>query len=438
MTTHELKQHYDIIIVGGRPAGSSLAARLGQQGLSVLLVERATFPSPPAASSPIIYAPSMKLLDEIGADEQAYAFNTPRLRRVIGDNSRFKATINIPKAFGRNYAYAIDRARFDATLWDTAARLENVEARQNFSVTDLLRDGERVCGIIGHEHGSDEQHITADVVIGADGRFSLVGRKVEAREYDVHTDNPTTLLYAYWKDVQPYDEASPSAVAYEGGYGYGLLVMDSVDGTTAVTMEGQVDLLDPEGGKTKDFYLDLLRANRKVWKRLDGAEMLTKVHGMRRIGNCYRQPGGPGWALVGDAYHQHDPLDGQGIFNALFTAKSLAWAIRYWKQGEMSWDEALNWYDETARSKTYGMYRRTIQSVRESFYNEGRLPGWAVIGLRWVMEDPNMHDLIGKLLTRQIPPEVVTLATPPVMFGAMLRGSLNDFRKRLIEIGLPD
>jgi 2-polyprenyl-6-methoxyphenol hydroxylase-like FAD-dependent oxidoreductase len=372
----------------------------------------------------------MKLLDETGADENAYARNTPRLYQVIGDNSRFKATIDLPQAFGRDYAYAIDRARFDAALWENAARFATVETRQNFSVIDLMWEGKRVTGIIGHEQGGDEQRISADLVVGADGRFSLVARKVNAREYDVHTDNLTTLLYAYWKNVRPY-ENGPAAVAYEGGVGYGLLVMDCADDTTAVTMEGQAALLDPQPGQTQDFYLELLRNNPKVWQRLEGAEMVTKVHGMRRIGNLYRQPGGPGWALVGDAYHQHDPLDGQGIFNALFTAKSLAWAIRYWKRGDMRWSEALNWYDETTRIKTYGMYRRTLQSVRDNFFNEGHLPGWAIIGLRWVMEDPTMRDLLGKMLTRQILPEVATLATPPIMLGAMLRGSLRDFRKQL-------
>jgi len=55
--------HYDVIIVGGRPAGSTLAARLGKQGLHVMMLERAEFPSLPAASSPIIFAPAMQLLD---------------------------------------------------------------------------------------------------------------------------------------------------------------------------------------------------------------------------------------------------------------------------------------------------------------------------------------------------------------------------------------
>ena len=72
---------WDVIIVGGRAAGSTLAARLGRSGLRVLLLERAAFPSLPAVSSPIIYASTMQMLDEIGANEQEYARNTPRIRR---------------------------------------------------------------------------------------------------------------------------------------------------------------------------------------------------------------------------------------------------------------------------------------------------------------------------------------------------------------------
>src|SRR5690242_5874502 len=141
-----MSEHYDVIIVGGRPAGATLAARLGVQGLRVLLLERATFPSLPAASSPIIYSPTLQLLDEIGADEGLYAQGTPRIRRVIAAGKTYTGTIRLPDAHGRDYAYAIDRARFDAALWANALRFSSVEGRQNFGVTDLLWDGKRVVG----------------------------------------------------------------------------------------------------------------------------------------------------------------------------------------------------------------------------------------------------------------------------------------------------
>jgi flavin-dependent dehydrogenase len=91
------RTHFDVIIVGGRPAGATLAARLGQHGLHVLLLERSPFPSTPAVSSPAIYSSTMALLDEIGADEAAYAQNTPRFRRwvtevrkIFGQSTRFR------------------------------------------------------------------------------------------------------------------------------------------------------------------------------------------------------------------------------------------------------------------------------------------------------------------------------------------------------------
>jgi len=440
--------HYDVIIVGGRPAGSTLAARLGAQGLRVLLLERAAFPSLPAASSPIIYSPTLQLLDEIGADEAAYARGTPRIRRVIGAGVGFSAALRLPAAHGRDYAYAIDRARFDAALWDNALRFPTVTGRQQFGVTDLLWDGGRVVGVKGrplpltafasplHGEGAqnhvEEESFTADVVVGADGRYSLVARKVDAKVYDEHTAHPTSLYYAYWRGVKPYDEDGATAVAYEGRPGYGFLVMDSADGRTLIGMEGRADLLNPPPKGVEAFYLDIVRGNRAIATRIAEAERATDVHGIRRIGNLYRQPGGVGWALTGDAYHQHDPLDGQGIYNAVFTAKALAWAIRYWKVGDKSWAGALEWYDETARAKTYGRYKAALLSVQQSIYNP-QLPGWALGGLRWVMEDPAMHDLFGKLLTRQLPPEVITALTAPTLVGAMVRGPLRDLRKRLAE-----
>ena len=103
--------HYDVIVVGGRPAGATLAARLGQAGLRVLLLERAMFPSPPAASCPAIYPATMRLLDEIGADESIYANHTPKIRRLVTEiRDDFRVTIAIPALFGRDYLLR-DRSR---------------------------------------------------------------------------------------------------------------------------------------------------------------------------------------------------------------------------------------------------------------------------------------------------------------------------------------
>ncbi|MCU0513432.1 MAG: NAD(P)/FAD-dependent oxidoreductase [Anaerolineae bacterium] len=412
-----------MIVVGGRVAGSTLAARLGRAGFRVLLLERDALPSLPAVSSPIIYAPTMAMLDEIGADEAAYAHNTPRLYHMVNVSRAFQARIRIPDYRGRDYAYAVDRARFDAALWDTALRQPGVTGRQQFAVTDLLREGERVVGVIGKARGGATETLHAGLVIGADGRFGVVSRKSGAGERDVSSRYPTSVYYAYWRGVLPLPEG-PAAAAYEGDGPYGYLVMDSADGQAAVAIEGRSDIIAPPAGDSEAWYEGLLQQYPALWSRFVCAERVTTVRGMRNVGNLYREPGGPGWALVGDAYHQKDPLDGQGIYDAVATAKALAHSLKRWRQGTLTYEAALADYDETARVLTYGMYKTLQNRIRTSFYAPPALPEqWQ----RWIADDPAMGTLLGKMLTRQLPADAVTLLAPGIIAGAIARGAVRDF-----------
>lgn len=412
---------YDVVIVGGRVAGASLAARLG--GMRVLLLERDTFPSCPAASSPVIYAPAMALLDEIGADEAVYAANTPPLREwVIEAAGAFRVTQAIPAVRGRDYAYAVDRARFDAALWALAAARPNVDAQAGVVVTGLLWDGDRVGGVTTRDVATGQARaIRAGVVVGADGRFGVVARRVGASAYDAHTSEPTSVYYAYWRGVRPL--AAPSLALHSTGGDYGLLLMDSADGTTAVVVEGRSDVIVPgDGERALDFYERLLRAHPAVWARLADAERVTGVHGMKRVGNLYRRAGGPGWALVGDAVHQKDPLDGQGIYDALYSAKALARALRGWCAGG-DWGALLAAYERDVRAETRGMYRATLARVRREIYT--RRPAWFMrYPARWLYEDPAYRRRWARLFVRDVDPGA-WFSYGHVM-GALVRGMWRD------------
>ena len=421
------KQHYDVIVVGGRVAGSTLAARLGQQGLSVLLVERAAFPSPPAVSCPVIYASTLRLLDEIGADEADYARGTPRIRRWVTEVREDFTTVNqIPESHGRDYGYAIDRARFDDALWRNAAGRPTVTARDCFVVTGLVRDGDRVTGIRGRAAGGAEETFTADCVVGADGRFSAVARMAGAREYDRHDDYPTSIYYAYWKHVAPFDHNGPCVHIFGPGAGFGVLLMESADDHVCVAIEGRTTIFDSADGKPAEVYNGFVRMYPQIWRRLEGAQQATAVNGMRRVGNLYRESGGPGWALVGDALHQKDPLDGQGVFDAVFTARALAEAIGDWKRGRQSWEQALSAYNDAVRAETYPMYLRTIERVKAEVYGEPSERAFRTY-LRWIIEDPEYKRRLGLMVVRGISP--ADWLPRRVVLRALLRGALLDLRR---------
>lgn len=431
---------YDVIIVGGRVAASTLAAYLGQANMRVLMLERAFLPQNHPASSPMIQPITMKMLDEIGADESLYAANTPPIHRMTATDGTTRWDLDIPEIGGRNYGYALDRARFDVALWSNALHYRTVFGIPGFSVTNLLWDdtGHRVVGVEGKRQGSKErERITAHCVVGADGRFSTVARKVGAKELDKHEDNPTSLYYAYWKNVKHFED-EPSTVTYapvDGEPTHGYLLMDSADGTTAVVLEGRSDAINAPGGEAKDFYLKVLAENPYVWERLEGAEMVTKVHGMRKVGNMFREAGGNGWVLVGDAYHQKDPVDGQGIYDAVYTSRTLAKALIAWHEHRTTWDDAIAWYDKTARAKTEPQFEQTLNRVQQSLYPQGTggvamLPKPMLeVMSRWLAKDPIYTEAAGMALNRQIDPR--TTLKPGFMMMAALRGGLRELSEQL-------
>lgn len=423
--------HYDVIIVGGRPSGSTLAARLGQQGLRVLLLERAVFPSVPAASSPIIYASTMHLLDEIGADEAHYAEATPRLTQwnyQVRDD--VQVVHRIPTHLGRDYAYAIDRARFDAHLWQTAQSYPSVTAYQPFTVTQLMKEGQVVTGVRGHGPEGVEETFTADCVVGADGRFSSVAQSVAAAAYAVHEEWPTSYYYAYWKRVTPYSDAGPTIHLYGPGRGYGFLLMDSADDTTCVVIGGQTARFADPDRTPAEMYRHLLKTHPHVWQRLAHAEQITKVYGMKNVGNLYRTASGPGWVLVGDALHQKDPVDGQGIYDAVMTAKLLSAAFGSWKRGTKSWEQAMEQYRATVHAETAPMYDVTLERVQRELHQHHA--DWSYrTWIRWLTTDPEYQRRLGLLLVRGISP---THWLPrSVVVKAVLQGVRRDVRQWIMR-----
>jgi flavin-dependent dehydrogenase len=425
-------QPYDVIVVGGRPSGSTLAARLGQAGLRVLLLDRSAFPSLPAVSSPIIYSCTMQLLDEIGADEADYARDTPKIRRIVTEaGTYYRGTATLPDDNGRNYAYALDRARFDDALWRTAAASPNVTAFSEFSVTDLLfePDSDRVIGIVGKPKNKPIRSYYARTVVGADGRFSMVARKVDAPMYNEHEGKSTSLYYAYWRGLAPYDIDEPLMMTHGSMDGFGYLMMDSADGTTAIVAEGFTETFDQfaaecgiaDGGEA--LYTALLKRAPRIWSRLQNAERVTTVRGLRHTPNYYRQVDGAGWALVGDAVHHKDPLGGQGIYDAVFSAKILANNLIRAHRGEVTMEQAMRDYKAELEAETLPMYEMTKQATA-NFAPQGALQRW--LG-RYAAENTEFMEQMLKVPSRMSTPTEVM--NPKIAVETLVKGVTGDARR---------
>ena len=82
----------------------------------------------------------------------------------------FDTVIPVPKMWGFDHAYGVDRYGFDELLWRHVARYPSVQQREGFSVRDVLRDADgRVVGVVGSERAGSDEEIRSRCVIGADG-----------------------------------------------------------------------------------------------------------------------------------------------------------------------------------------------------------------------------------------------------------------------------
>ncbi len=419
---------YDVIIVGGRTAGTSLAMHLGKAGLKVLIVERDSFPSRPAVSCPLFFGSGLALLDELGVSEADYAKDHPKFPGAVLEMGRyFRTQIDMPEINGRDYMYGLDRNIFDNALWKYLDKVPNVEKRADLAVTDLVRDENgQVTGI-----QTKNEIIEAKAVIGADGRHSMVAQKVDATIIEEHTEVNTTIYYAYWENCEPYEIDGQSWIQIHTGMdGFSFILIPTANNLTGVVAQCRQDYFDaPDGYEA--WYLNTLQKYPAVWNRLKNAERVTPISGMKNVRNLYREAGGAGWALVGDAYHQKDSFDGQGMYDALLESKLLAQSLLKWDKGELSWDKAIAEYSATAYESTHPMFMATLDRLKREVYSEPP-PFVAKTILRWVLTDKAYLERFAELVNRQIHPE--NWAPPSVMLKAILGGLGKDLTRRSQKI----
>jgi 2-polyprenyl-6-methoxyphenol hydroxylase-like FAD-dependent oxidoreductase len=429
-TTTALAPEYEIVIVGGRPAGASLALRLGAAGVATLVVDKATFPSEPSVPScAVLYPQTMQLLDELGVDERRFGDDSSTIRRFVVElGGHFQAAFPMIEAHGRDYVYGIDRDRLDATVWEGLRAHGTVTAREGLALVDLLREGDAVVGVRLRDPDGREHTVRARAVVGADGRFSTVARKAGARVREDFAERTSTVHFATWEGLRPVDDDPRVTMhVYTTARGTDVLFFPRPGSRTSVCTHVRSDRVSLDGDATR-YYMRTITSFPEVARRLEGARCVGDVVGLRRVANRYLDAGGPGWVLVGDALHHKDPVDGQGIYDALLEAKLLAEELLAWRAGRQRWDELVPRYDRRVREGTFGMFQATMERLRRELYEEPPALVKKTL-LRWLLSDAEYQRRFTLFLCRALEPD--RWLTPAVTGRAVARGIAGDVRRLL-------
>jgi len=341
---------YDAIVVGARVAGSPTAMLLARKGYDVLLVDRASFPSD-TISTHLIHPPGITALQRWGLLDKVVASGCPGIDTYAFDFGPFTLS-GAPDPDG-TVAYGPRRTVLDKVLLDAAVEA-GVEVREGFSVESTVHEHDHVIGVRGHGKGSTTVTEHARVVIGADGRHSLVAQAVNPFQY--HEKPPLlAAYYAYWSDL-PMQGRFETYIRPNRG----MAAFPTNDDLTVVIAgwpyaEFEANKKDIEGNLFKAYDLAPAFA-----ERLRAAARETRFVGTA-VPNFFRKPHGPGWALVGDAGYNKDFITAQGIHDAFRDAELCVTALDEAFGGTRSFDAAMADYQTRRDAQVLPMYEFTTE-----------------------------------------------------------------------------
>jgi flavin-dependent dehydrogenase len=340
---------YDAIIVGGRVAGASTAMLLARKGLRVLVVDRAKFPSD-TLSSHQLQPPAAARLRRWGLLDALEAAGTPPTREV-----HFRTgEVVLRGAYPSDEAlYSPRRTLLDAMLVD-AARAAGAEVRENTIVDEVLTDDGTVIGIRCHAKGSPAVTEHARIVVGADGKHSIVARAARARTYRERSAR-SLAFYTYWQDVPLGTAELYSANRRLAG------AFPTNDGLTITYIGWPLAEFDTFRRDPLANVLATLDAAGPLGERVRAGRHVGPLRGTVDLPNAFRRPYGPGWALAGDAGLVMDSITGQGIGHALRDADLLAPALAEGLGGTTPMRNALASYAKRRDRETKAMYDMTVR-----------------------------------------------------------------------------
>ena len=305
----------EVVVVGGGPAGSAVAVFLRQQGHDVLLLDAARFPRDKICGesvSPGAWPLLHRLQADVGVRSLAPAA-VRGMRLTAPDGTTFEGRYRDTPTAG----FAVRRTRLDQALLEVA-RVAGVEVIEGARVTDLTFGRGNVTGVVVAT-GEEERRLSCRLVVGADGRRSVVARRLGLlRE---HATLRRFAVRGHWQGMEGLADVGEMHVA-RGGY-CGVAPLAASLANVAFVLDRR-DMTSAAGDLEGFYRREIERRWPRIAERLHRARLVAAPRAIGPLALTARRLSAPGAVLVGDAAGFYDPFTGEGVTLALRSAASAA------------------------------------------------------------------------------------------------------------------
>ncbi len=385
-------EEFDLVVAGGGPGGTTLAAFVAMQNHRVLLLDRDKFPIYQIGES-LLPATVHGICAMLGVRDQV---ERAGFMRKLGGTFRwgknpnpwtfsFGASPSLKKATA--YAYQVERSKFDHLLLRNA-RQKGVDIRENHTVRDVITEEGRVVGVIFTDEHGHLKTVRARFVADASGHQSLIARKVGNRLFSRFFQN--IAVFGYYKNgkrLPPPNHGNILCAAFKDGWFWYIPLSEHLTSVGAVVGREQAKVLRGGREKAMEHWISECPI---IKEYLASATRVTDgPYGQFRIRKDYSYCSArfwiPGMLLVGDAACFVDPVFSSGVhlatYSALLAARSIntllsgelteercfrEFTLRYQREFGNFYQFLLAFYDSNRDESSYFWTARKILKTKEN------------------------------------------------------------------------
>lgn len=345
----------DVIIIGGGPAGSTLASYLAKAGFKATIFEAANHPRPHVGESMVMS--SVRVFEEIGflpvMEAEGFIRKYGASWHPIMTNGEAAIWFNeFPQErINQDYTYHVDRSKLDLLMLKHAESL-GAKVYQGVTVKKVLFDENNYATGVRIRVADQEMDVPARIVVDASGRHTLLGRQLKVKKNDPIFDQ--FAVHAWFENVDKGNSDTADFIhiyflPVQRGWAWQIPITEEI---TSMGIVAEKEVFREAKLEPADYFNKFVNSNPDLARAMANAR---RVNEFKLEGDySYKMDtfAGNGFVMIGDAARFVDPIFSSGVSVALYSAKYSFERIQYaFETGDFS-EAALKPYEHKLRAGT--------------------------------------------------------------------------------------